>query len=68
MRKRSPEIDLQTRVRGHILEVWLGDPDKKGEESDFVLGIDLAFVPALIRTLSLHVPHTKPNPKKTDKR
>ena len=57
MRKRSPEIDLQTRVRGHILEVWLGNPDEKGEESDFVLGIDLAFVPALIRTLSLHVPH-----------
>lgn len=67
MRKRSPEIDLQTRVRGHILEVWLGNPDEKGEESDFVLGIDLAFVPALIRTLSLHVPHPKPNPRKRDK-
>ena len=65
--KPKIEIDLQTRVRGHILEVWLGNPDEKGEESDFVLGIDIAFVPALIRTLSLHVPHPKPNPRKRDK-
>lgn len=66
--KSKIEIEFETRVRGHILEVWLEDPDRKGEESDFVLGIDLAFVPALIRTLSLHVPHPKPNPRKTDKR
>ena len=66
MRKRSPEIDLQTRmVSGHVLEVWLGTPDDS--ESEFVLGIDIAFVPALIRTLSLHVPHPKPNPRKRDK-
>jgi len=66
VRKMKSKIEFQTRmVSGHVLEVWLGTPDDS--ESEFVLGIDIALVPALIRTLSLHVPYPKPNPRKRDK-
>ena len=50
------KIEFQTRmVNGHVLEVWMGDPGDS--ESEFVLGLDITLVPALIRTLSLHVTH-----------
>lgn len=38
-----------TKHKGNIVEVWLGNPDEI--ESEFILAVDQALLPALIATL-----------------
>jgi hypothetical protein len=38
-----------TKHNGNVVEVWLGKPNEM--ESEFVLSVDQAFLPALIASL-----------------
>ena len=38
-----------TKHKGNLVEVWLGKPDEL--ESEFILAVDQAWLPALIATL-----------------
>ena len=40
-----------TKYKGNVVEVWLGKPDEL--ESEFILAVDQALLPALIATLKL---------------